>query len=118
MPDLEPAEALSVPVHTRRDPKAAEFYLRMVFSTLVDADFLDTEAHFNADRAGLRGATTTIDELWHRFTRNHDASFGEAEGIVNGVRKEIYEACLAAARLPPGLFRLTVRIPTSERHKS
>jgi CRISPR-associated endonuclease/helicase Cas3 len=40
-----------------------EFFLRMLFSTLTDADFLDTEQHFEVERSATRGTSATLGEL-------------------------------------------------------
>src|SRR3712207_4726594 len=41
-----------------------ELFLRMVFSALVDADFLDTETHFDPESGGRRGAHAGPADLW------------------------------------------------------
>jgi CRISPR-associated endonuclease/helicase Cas3 len=86
------------------DPYYAETLIRFLYSALVDADYLDTAAHFHpyAERP-----TQPLGGLWERFVAHHD-SFGAARSQVDQVRSEIYEHCLAAATQPPGLFRLAV----------
>lgn len=90
--------------------RRVEFWLRMLHSALVDADCLDTEAHFNPERAAERTQPKpTIPELWERFQSRQQAMLGSvADTSLNRVRREIYDACLAAAELPPGVFSLTV----------
>ncbi len=110
IPDLEPAKPPALPSHILHDPLAAEFFLRMIFSALVDADYLDTEQHFSAHLSPKRGATVSMDTLWERFgayrkTKGMDIPRTDAVGAV---RHAVYDACLAAATLPPGLFRLAV----------
>ncbi|MDQ3328218.1 MAG: CRISPR-associated endonuclease Cas3'' [Chloroflexota bacterium] len=107
IPGLDPPARPSLPAHLS-DPLSTEFFIRMVFSALVDADHLDTEAHFQASKAAQRGAPAGMDELWARFERHQRTLSGNEEGDVNAVRRDVYEACLAAAERPPGLFRLTV----------
>jgi CRISPR-associated endonuclease/helicase Cas3 len=107
IPDLDPPARPALPPHVR-DPLTAEFFMRMLFSALVDADHLDTEAHFQAAKSALRGTDVSLEELWGRFGRYHRELGGDGEGIVDEVRREVYEACLGAAEKPPGLFRLTV----------
>jgi CRISPR-associated endonuclease/helicase Cas3 len=85
-----------------------ELFLRMLFSTLVDADFLDTEAHFQPDRAAGRAGAPTLEELWRRFQADQIRLSGQGAGVLHEARQAIYRACLEAAGLPPGLFRLTV----------
>ena len=86
-----------------------EHYIRMVFSALVDADFLDTEEHFDATRTTARQATaTTPQALLDRLMEDQQASFGGRTGAIAEARRAIFEACLDAADLPPGMFRLTV----------
>ncbi len=85
----------------------AEFYIRLLFSALVDADYLDTEGHLRPDLVGLRAKPIGLDDLWTRFERFH-AQMPSRDDTVSRVRSEVYDACLAAAELPPGIFRLTV----------
>lgn len=92
-------------VHT---PHEGEFFIRMLFSALVDADFLDTERHFNPHQANTRGSYVDLAHLEQAFRANQDALIDGAEGPVNAVRREVYHSCLDAAALAPGFFRLTV----------
>lgn len=86
----------------------AELLLRMLFSCLVDADWLDTEAHFSPERSGARAqAAPDLAELQRRFEENQRGVTGGG-GAVNEARDAIHAACLEAAELPPGFFRLTV----------
>ena len=107
LPDLEPAAPLSLPAHLT-DPRTAELFLRLLFSALVDADSLDTEQHFAAERAAIRTPSASLAALWERFERNQQQFLPPAQDAVSQARHAMYEACLAAAERPPGLFRLTV----------
>jgi CRISPR-associated endonuclease/helicase Cas3 len=109
VPGLFPQARLNFPAHAA-NPRttACEFFLRMLFSALVDADFLDTERHFSPARAEQRGAVLGIAELWTRFEAFKAAQTVDSATVVNQARAEIYAACLAAALLPPGFFRLSV----------
>ena len=89
--------------------RRAETFIRMVFSALVDADYLDTERHFSPDRYALRGSRLTLEVLWPRLQANQVELLNKApDTIVNRVRREVYERCLAAAEGPQGVYRLTV----------
>jgi CRISPR-associated endonuclease/helicase Cas3 len=85
-----------------------ELFVRMLFSALVDGDFLDTEAHFQPARAGQRSDSPALAELWNRFEADQARLTGQSSGPLQHARHAIYRACLEAAALPPGLFRLIV----------
>jgi CRISPR-associated endonuclease/helicase Cas3 len=85
-----------------------ELYLRMVFSCLVDADFLDTEHHFDPQQSQQRGSGLSLAELWQRFEIAQVALSSPKGELLNESRHEIYEACLQSAHLSPGVFSLTV----------
>ncbi len=86
-----------------------EFFARMVFSSLVDADFLDTEQHFNAGQKTERVHPWSITDLWQMFVTSYKDKFAHAKPTqLNTIRAEVYQHCLNAAHLPPGFFRLTV----------
>ena len=80
----------------------------MVFSALVDADFLDTERHFEPEQAAQRGQGASLDKLWEQFETAQGTLSGRKQGQLNEIRHEIYQACLRAADNPPGIFSLTV----------
>lgn len=85
------------------------FHTRMLYSCLVDADSLDTEAFTSPDRSALRGRYEPWDILSKKFADHMAAKIsGSEESAINGYRREIYEQCLEKAVLQPGIFTLTV----------
>ena len=107
LPDLE-LDKIPLPPFARTERLAAELWLRMVFSALVDADFLDTERHFKPDKTSSRAQIHDLSVLYEKFQRKHRQLSQGASGKVDTARAEIYANCLAAAESPPGIFRLTV----------
>lgn len=93
--------------------EALALWLRMLFSSLVDADHTDTARHMNPDHREPPPAPA-IAELAARL-RDDQARFAAPAAGTDGladdvarVRNEVYRACLAAADEPPSFFRLTV----------
>jgi CRISPR-associated endonuclease/helicase Cas3 len=107
IPGLVPKGRPGVPPFLR-DKYAAEFFLRMLFSALVDADFLDTETHWNPAKTALRGTTGGTEELLERFETSQTGLAAQANTPVNQARNALYQCCIAAAAQPPGLFRLAI----------
>jgi CRISPR-associated endonuclease/helicase Cas3 len=87
----------------------AALWIRMLFSCLVDADFLDTERFMQEDQSGQRGQYPEITSLLTRFNQ-HMISFAAkaADTPVNRLRTQILRDCREAATKPPGIFSLTV----------
>lgn len=87
----------------------ASFWVRMLYSSLVDADFLDTEVFMDETRAEKRGGYSSLEELSNRFFRKLDAKQSSSKpSPVNELRAKIRVACETASTLPRGLFSLTV----------
>ena len=84
-------------------------WIRMLFSCLVDADFLDTEAYMTPETADRRRNWPEISRLLELFD-SHMTTFtaGAVATPVNTLRAEILAQCRAKASAPPGLFSLTV----------
>lgn len=86
----------------------AHLWLRMLFSCLVDADFLDTEAFMSPEKVAERGSETDIVGLLARFDTHMAGFTNEHPTPVNRVRADVLHQCRQQAELPPGLFSLTV----------
>jgi CRISPR-associated endonuclease/helicase Cas3 len=84
-----------------------EFWVRMLFSCLVDADWLDTEAHFETNRTVDRSRPrATIPKLLEQFNA-HMSGFTAAEGTVNAIRRRVLADCRERGRAcPQGVFTL------------
>jgi CRISPR-associated endonuclease/helicase Cas3 len=82
-------------------------WVRMLFSCLVDADFLDTEAHFDASKPARREGFPTLEQMRLAFDA-HMAAMPVVDTPVNTLRADILRQCRAKAALPAGFFSLTV----------
>jgi len=95
-----------------QQPRGYEFLTRMIFSALVDADFLDTERFMERD-----GNRSTQRNLWPALSgyiapleRHFSALSAAARGsdAVRAARMNVLQWCRAAATEPRGTFSLTV----------
>ncbi|WP_289051393.1 CRISPR-associated helicase Cas3' [uncultured Acidaminococcus sp.] len=93
----------------RPDCIAANLWLRMLFSCLVDADFLDTEAYMKNGQV-QRGQFATIDELAAKFFSLLKAKgFFAPKNNINRKRCEILRRCMDyGKKRPAGIYTLTV----------
>jgi len=83
--------------------------IRMLFSCLVDADFLDTERFIETEKYNSRGTFLTVDELYDRFKDEREKLLAHPQDtIIDKARHRILAACIKSAQEPPGLFKLTV----------
>lgn len=84
-------------------------WLRMLFSCLVDADFLDTEAFMDGDKATARSGHRDLPNLLMNFDQYMANKSASAEPTaVNTIRANILHQCREKASLNPGIFSLTV----------
>lgn len=84
-------------------------WVRMLFSCLVDADFLDTEAFMSPSRDTQRVGFPSIDAL--RGALDAHMKMLETKALptpVNQVRAAVLQECRAKATEAPGIFSLTV----------
>lgn len=93
----------------RGDAFCVAFFVRMLFSCLVDSDFLDTEQFMNPERTAERPAWPPNVLQQMEAALDEYVTELESESMpVNIERAKVREACLSAAARKPGLFSLTV----------
>lgn len=79
---------------------------RMLFSCLVDADFLDTERFMNPEQHTERGKYLSMLQLKERFDKYMKEK--RSDSLINKKRNEILQQCREKAKLHPGFFSLNV----------
>ncbi len=103
---------LTLPMTMKPYSLDLSFWIRMVFSCLVDADFLDTESYMQAEISPLRNTFPPISQLlvmYNSFMEDLTSTNQEHNhSKVNKIRNRVLSDCLAAASLSPGFFSLTV----------
>ena len=88
------------------DSYRLSLWTRMLYSCLVDADYLDTEA-FMSGGTVARGEYDSLSALWDRLKR-HIAGFYPPKGELNRLRCQILERCIEAGSEQKGVYTLTV----------
>lgn len=95
-------------------PVAAMLDARMLFSALVDSDFIETEAHFEGMRDGTKvyrqaGQLLQAEQALTIITEHLTELEGKnvASKNVSNMRRDLLDACLSSASKPKGIFTLT-----------
>lgn len=111
-----PQEILSAPLPAlpsflQRDSFSLGFFSRMIFSCLVDADFLATESFMNQSQTSVRNQIpeNCLQKIADLVSKRID-SFGEPspDNFVNIQRSNVVADCRTKSSESPGLFTLTV----------
>ena len=114
LPELTEPDLSGIPRSKTKNMEAFSraFFIRMLFSCLVDADYLDTESFMTPDRAAARAETVSVATLLTRLNVQLD-KLGERSreqpSPINAARQDILANCVAMAQQQsPGFFTLTV----------
>lgn len=95
------------PVKTENMDFFSSMLIRMVYSCLVDADYLDTELFMRGESG--RDGGEPIEILYEKLIEHISVWLDNCDpNTINGRRTEILKHCLEMGREPKGLFRLTV----------
>lgn len=86
-----------------------QFFVRMLFSCLVDADYLDTESALDQTRSSWRSRYPNLKDLYKPFWSQFNLLRNQAEdSLVKRQRESVLADCLKATNEASGLFSLTV----------
>lgn len=90
-------------------PKDIHHLERMLYSCLVDADFLDTEAFMQPEQSRLRGkydSLTILEEKLEAYLEGLKKNAPDTE--ANRIRNEVQNWCIEESANPLGFYSLTV----------
>ena len=107
LPDLPERLDHVVSADWRADPLVGEMALRLCYSALVDADGLDTSAHFQGLASPRLRSDADFGHLFELFERRRSDELAvRGASPVGSLRERVYTDCLAAAAGERGVFRL------------
>lgn len=89
-----------------REGRVQALYTRMLFSCLVDADFLDTEAALQGRQP--RGGYASLEELLQKLQSHVAPWLKKPKNELCAKRSAILRSCLQGGEEEKGLFTLTV----------
>ena len=100
---------LNLPIGKPIEANQMHIWIRMLFSCLVDADFLDTERFMNPESSEMRNKYDSLSELKNRFDNHMEKMCKNAPSTaVNSFRNQILRDCIKSGELSPGFFSITV----------
>ncbi len=114
-----PVQNVSLPSFCKESKFAMSFFIRILYSCLVDADFLDTEAFMQGGQQNLRGRYDPLEMLLKKFEDyvkihflepvERDTSVKVANSKIIAARNEILQECMEKGKCNgQGLYTLTV----------
>ena len=84
-------------------------WIRMLYSVLVDADFLNTETYMDIHDSNTRGQYLPVSDLLLRFNDYMAVLDMKAKDTpLNTIRRDIRDKCVNMAKKEPGVFSLSV----------
>lgn len=106
---LPAVQALPIKSLSHNPGFSLQLFIRFLFSCLVDADFLDTEAFYDSQKSSTRVRAGDLSILYQRIHSYLDSLSQKApETPVNRRRQQILEHVQNQAALNRGIFTLTV----------
>lgn len=104
--EVKPDQSAAPPAWIGMDALEGSFYTRMLFSCLVDADYLDTEAFMQGDEVRREGGES-MRALLGKLDA-YVAPWFPAKSEINERRCAILNRCRELGAGPKGLYTLTV----------
>lgn len=100
---------LNAPTGKALPCESFHLWIRMLFSCLVDADYLDTESFMNPESFEKRGKYDSLSTLKNRFD-DYMSRFAEETVVsnLNQIRDSVLKQCINSGILEPGFFSITV----------
>ena len=101
---------ISKPLPDEEDAVAEMLLARFLLSALADADYSASAEHFQPNylKTHTGPALNPDDALEHLLQiRAEKQKLSQSSPILNALRDRLFEDCLRAAELPPGLYTLT-----------
>ena len=98
--------AAELPKRFLQSPESGFFFTRMLYSCLVDADFLDTE-RFMQNGQALRGGFPPLDDYREKLSAHTAPWLAAPRDGLGEKRSEILRAAIGAGSQKPGLFTFT-----------
>ncbi|MEV0702699.1 CRISPR-associated helicase Cas3' [Saccharopolyspora sp. NPDC050389] len=97
-----------VPAEWMRERLTAELGVRLAFSALVDADHLDTAAHFDGRDGPRVRADADMAGLLARFEQRRRRMLDDRAGggWIDGVREQVYQTAIGHASGKTGVYRM------------
>lgn len=98
------------PIPDEADPVADMLLARFLLSALADADYSASAEHFDPDYLKTHtGSSLNPEEALEHLMemRAEKQKLSTSSAALNALRDQLFEDCLCAAELPPGLFTLT-----------
>ena len=103
--------AVTLPFHMDRKRFSFQlsFFIRMLYSCLTDADFLDTERFISSAKASRRQGYPDLSVVEAKLALHMERLVGDSTAsFINKWRATILQYCVDAGDLPTGLYSLTV----------
>ncbi|MEK0315033.1 CRISPR-associated helicase Cas3' [Cohnella sp. 56] len=102
------SEDIPKPSRSSNIGMSRSLWIRMLYSALVDADYLDTERFLQPERAGSRQAFISLEQIHSLYqAKLNELQASPSNSKIAEARKLVLESCLRAAVGPKGFYTLT-----------